>query len=309
VRAWEGVWYGTGDSVAGQGFDEESQEEEGRCTGRALRRKLLLVWWQAHQHGRLPPRVRPVADLARRGVVNAGDELGPERLYSGCWRCHLRLHRRVRSRRRRCEGNHFGVREGRCVAGGVPGLVRLQLGAAEPTLPTRRERTELRTPVRSDWPGALPHGREFAAEKVAATVSACRRGGRRFATMAKIESKHDVRRKVREAQAQANRERLKTESDNREDMVAFLVAQQKLTAVDEWESDRHEQAGWKQTSAARNSASRVLARWRGCVIAGSPWPALRRSAGAARKSCAATSKNCAPRCRDRLPTAGTVRKH
>jgi hypothetical protein len=44
VRAWEGVWYGTGDSVAGQGFDEESQEEEGRCTGRALRRKLLLVW-------------------------------------------------------------------------------------------------------------------------------------------------------------------------------------------------------------------------------------------------------------------------
>jgi hypothetical protein len=80
VRAWEGVWYGTGDSVAGQGFDEESQEEEGRCTGRALRRKLLLVWWQAHQHGRLPPRVRPVADLARRGVVNAGAELDR----SGC---------------------------------------------------------------------------------------------------------------------------------------------------------------------------------------------------------------------------------
>ena len=48
--------------------------------GRALRRKLLLVWWQAHQHGRLPPRVRPVADLARRGVVNAGDELDR----SGC---------------------------------------------------------------------------------------------------------------------------------------------------------------------------------------------------------------------------------
>ena len=195
------------------------------------------------------------------------------------------------------------------MAGGVPGLVRLQLGAAEPTLPTRRERAELRTPVRSDWPGTLPHGREFAAGKVAATVSACRRGGRRFAPMTQIESKHDVRRKVREAQAQANRERLKTESDNREDMVAFLVAQQKLTAVDEWESDRHEQVRLEQTSAARNSASRVLARWRGCVIAGSPWPALRRSAGAARKSCAATSKNCAPRCRDRLPTAGTVRKH
>jgi hypothetical protein len=151
------------------------------------------------------------------------------------------------------------------VAGGVPGLVRLQLGAAEPTLPTRRERTELRTPVRSDWPGALPHGREFAAERVAATVSACRRGGRRFATMAKIESKHDVRRKVREAQAQANRERLKTESDNREDMVAFLVAQQKLTAVDEWESDRHEQVRLEadqRREEQRLEGARALARMR-----------------------------------------------
>ena len=127
--------------------------------------------------------------------------------------------------------------------------------------------------------------------------------------MAKIESKHDVRRKVREAQAQANRERLETESDNREDMVAFLVAQQKLTAVDEWESDRHEQVRLEADRRREEQRPRVLARWRGCVIAGSPWPALRRSAGAARKSCAATSKNCAPRCRDRLPTAGTVRKH
>jgi hypothetical protein len=59
--------------------------------------------------------------------------------------------------------------------------------------------------------------------------------------MAKIESKHDVRRKVREAQAQVNRERLQRESDNREDMVGFLVAEQKLTAVDTWEAERHEQ--------------------------------------------------------------------
>ena len=151
------------------------------------------------------------------------------------------------------------------MAGGVPGLVRLQLGAAEPTLPTRRERAELRTPVRSDWPGTLPHGRQFAAGKVAATVSACRRGGRRFATMARIESKHDVRRKVREAQAQANRERLKTESDNREDMVAFLVAQQKLTAVDEWESDRHEQVRLEadqRREKQRLEGARALARMR-----------------------------------------------
>ena len=45
--------------------------------------------------------------------------------------------------------------------------------------------------------------------------------------MAQIESKHNVRRKVRDAQAQANRERMQRESDNREDMVAFLVAEQK----------------------------------------------------------------------------------
>ena len=59
--------------------------------------------------------------------------------------------------------------------------------------------------------------------------------------MAQIESKHDVRRKVRDAQAQVNRERLKRESDNREDMVAFLVAEQKLSAVSEWEAERHAQ--------------------------------------------------------------------
>jgi len=59
--------------------------------------------------------------------------------------------------------------------------------------------------------------------------------------MAPIESKHDVRRKVRDAQAQVNRERLKRESDNREDMVAFLVAEQKLSAVSQWEAERHGQ--------------------------------------------------------------------
>ena len=83
--------------------------------------------------------------------------------------------------------------------------------------------------------------------------------------MAKIEAKHDVRRKVREAQAQANRERLKTESDNREDMVAFLVAQQKLTAVDEWESDRHEQVRLEadqRREEQRLEGARALARMR-----------------------------------------------
>ena len=57
--------------------------------------------------------------------------------------------------------------------------------------------------------------------------------------MAQIESKHNVRRKVRDAQAQANRERMQRESDNREDMVAFLVAEQKVAAVSQWEAERH----------------------------------------------------------------------
>ncbi|KWX19575.1 hypothetical protein AFM11_35155 [Mycolicibacterium wolinskyi] len=55
--------------------------------------------------------------------------------------------------------------------------------------------------------------------------------------MAKIESRSDVRRKVREAQTRAQQERLKRESDNREDMVAFLLAEQKLQAVDDWETE------------------------------------------------------------------------
>ena len=83
--------------------------------------------------------------------------------------------------------------------------------------------------------------------------------------MAKIESKHNVRRKVREAQAQANRERLKRESDNREDMVAFLVAEQKLAAVDEWESDRHEQVRLEadqRREEQRLEGARALARMR-----------------------------------------------
>ena len=83
--------------------------------------------------------------------------------------------------------------------------------------------------------------------------------------MAKMESKHDVRRKVREAQAQANRERLKRESDNREDMVAFLVAEQKLAAVDEWEADRHEQVRLEadqRREEQRMEGARALARMR-----------------------------------------------
>jgi hypothetical protein len=83
--------------------------------------------------------------------------------------------------------------------------------------------------------------------------------------MAKIESKHEVRRKVREAQAQANRERLKRESDNREDMVAFLVAEQKLAAVDEWESARHEQVRLEadqRREEQRLEGARALARMR-----------------------------------------------
>lgn len=59
--------------------------------------------------------------------------------------------------------------------------------------------------------------------------------------MTKIESKSDVRRKVREAQTLAQQERIQHEADNREDMVAFLLAEQKLSAVDQWENERRAQ--------------------------------------------------------------------
>ena len=83
--------------------------------------------------------------------------------------------------------------------------------------------------------------------------------------MAPIESKHDVRRKVRDAQAQVNRERLKRESDSREDMVAFLVAEQKLSAISEWEAERHahvRQGAEQRRAEQRLEGARALARMR-----------------------------------------------
>jgi hypothetical protein len=83
--------------------------------------------------------------------------------------------------------------------------------------------------------------------------------------MAPIESKHDVRRKVRDAQAQVNRDRLKRESDNREDMVAFLVAEQKLSAVNEWEAERHAHVrleAEQRRAEQRLEGARALARMR-----------------------------------------------
>jgi hypothetical protein len=108
---------------------------------------------------------------------------------------------------------------------------------------------------------------------VRASVSAATPAARRVADMAKIESKDAVRRKVRETQAQANRERLQRESANREDMVAFLVAEQKLAAVDEWEAERHEQVRLEadqRREEQRLEGARALARMRerGETVAG-----------------------------------------
>src|SRR5829696_3448717 len=97
---------------------------------------------------------------------------------------------------------------------------------------------------------------DIRGDKGGASVSADRPGSRRFATMAQIASTHDVRRKVRDAQAQVNRERLKRESDNREDMVAFLVAEQKLSALSKWEQNGTRKSGWKPNSAAGSKLGR-----------------------------------------------------
>jgi hypothetical protein len=106
---------------------------------------------------------------------------------------------------------------------------------------------------------------EFVVDKSGATVSADEPTSRRFAIMTQIESKHDVRRKVRDAQAQANRERLQRESDNREDMVAFLVAEQRLGAVSQWEAERHKlvrQEADQRRAEQRLEGARALARMR-----------------------------------------------
>ena len=62
-----------------------------------------------------------------------------------------------------------------------------------------------------------------------------------------------------------NRERLKRESDNREDMVAFLVAEQKLSAVSQWEAERHGQVRLEadqRRAEQRLDGARALARMR-----------------------------------------------
>ena len=120
-------------------------------------------------------------------------------------------------------------------------MVRSTIWALSPrgTQDVERQHGKVRTARCRDAP--CGEHRIFVVDKGGASVSADRPGSHRFASMAQTESKHDVRRKVRDAQAQVNRERLKRESDNREDMVAFLVAEQKLGAVSEWEAERHAQ--------------------------------------------------------------------
>ncbi|GAB5901195.1 hypothetical protein [Mycolicibacterium mageritense] len=83
----------------------------------------------------------------------------------------------------------------------------------------------------------------------------------------KIESKSDVRRKVREAQTLAQQERIQREADNREDMVAFLLAEQKLEAVDDWEKERRAQVAaeadqrrHEQRVAGAKALARIQAR-------------------------------------------------
>ena len=62
-----------------------------------------------------------------------------------------------------------------------------------------------------------------------------------------------------------NGERLKRESDDRDDMVAFLVAEQKLNAVSRWEAERQAQVGLEaeqRRAEQRLEGARALARMR-----------------------------------------------
>ncbi len=102
----------------------------------------------------------------------------------------------------------------------------------------------------------------------------------------------------------ANRERLQRESDNREDMVAFLVAEQKVGAVGEWEAERHKLVrleAEQRRAEQRLDGARALARMRdrGETVAG-----IAQLGGCSVKFVPPISKNCRPRHRLRaaMPT-------
>lgn len=72
-----------------------------------------------------------------------------------------------------------------------------------------------------------------------------------------------ARRRVREAQAKAQEERARRERDNVEDMATFLVARNRLAAVNVWEAERVSQVGAeaeRRRDEHRAAAASALAR-------------------------------------------------
>ena len=99
--------------------------------------------------------------------------------------------------------------------------------------------------------------------------------------MAQIESKHDVRRKVRDAQAQVNRERLKRDLTTGKIWWPSWSPNRSSARSASGKQNGTRKSAWKRTNDVRSNAWKVRALWRGCVIAVRPWPTSPSSAAAA----------------------------
>jgi len=91
--------------------------------------------------------------------------------------------------------------------------------------------------------------------------------------MGNVQSMAAARKAVREAHARTQEERARRERENIEDLAAFLVARDRLAAVDEWEADKV--AGIAAVAAGRRDEHRGVAaaalgriRERGETVAG-----------------------------------------
>ncbi|HUO39939.1 MAG TPA: hypothetical protein VMU34_19800 [Mycobacterium sp.] len=82
--------------------------------------------------------------------------------------------------------------------------------------------------------------------------------------MGNVQNKAAARRAVREAHARAQEERARRERENIEDLAAFLVARDRLAAVDEWQAERV--AGILAEAARRRDEHRVVAATAVCRI-------------------------------------------
>src|SRR4029079_10968376 len=96
--------------------------------------------------------------------------------------------------------------------------------------------------------------RKQVGREVGRGVGACPRAGSTVWPMGNVQSMAAARKAVREAHARTQEERARRDRENIEDLAAFLVARDRLAAVDEWEADKV--AGIAAVAAGRRDEHR-----------------------------------------------------